>query len=201
MAMNFVFGKVQHWETVTVAAGSVIACPLIWNIVARNEHKRQTMTKLFGGKYRASYALATWIFCTSAVRDMLFAKMIKANPASVIVPKGSAEQTALSVAGKALVAVGAVLTLSSMWKLGVTGTYLGDYFDILMEHRVHGFPYNVNDNPMYTGAALQFLGIALGENSRVGVAVSGLVGIVYYVASKYFEGPYTTEIYMAAGRN
>lgn len=34
-----------------------------------------------------------------------------------------------------LFAWGSTLVVSSMWKLGVTGTYLGDYFGILMNVR------------------------------------------------------------------
>lgn len=34
-----------------------------------------------------------------------------------------------------LLAAGSTLVVSSMWKLGVTGTYLGDYFGILMDVR------------------------------------------------------------------
>jgi Phospholipid methyltransferase len=32
-----------------------------------------------------------------------------------------------------LVAVGQTLVLSSTWQLGITGTFLGDYFGILMD--------------------------------------------------------------------
>ena len=60
-----------------------------------------------------------------------------------------------------LFVVANVLVLSSMWVLGITGTYLGDYFGILMTSRVTGFPFNVMENPMYNGATLNFLGLAL----------------------------------------
>jgi len=45
--------------------------------------------------------------------------------------------------------------------LGITGTYLGDYFGILMKERITGFPFNVTDDPMYNGGTLLFLGYAL----------------------------------------
>jgi len=48
-----------------------------------------------------------------------------------------------------------------MWALGITGTYLGDYFGILMDARVTGFPFNVLENPMYIGSTMNFLGISL----------------------------------------
>ena len=46
-------------------------------------------------------------------------------------------------------------------RLGITGTYLGDYFGILMKERVTGFPFNVLDNPMYMGSTILFLAHAL----------------------------------------
>lgn len=41
--------------------------------------------------------------------------------------------TEFKLLAAALFAVGSVLVVSSMWALGVTGTYLGDYFGILMD--------------------------------------------------------------------
>lgn len=57
----------------------------------------------------------------------------------------------------ALLITGQVLVLSSTWALGITGTFLGDYFGILMDKRVEGFPFNVVDNPMYIGSTLCFI--------------------------------------------
>lgn len=37
----------------------------------------------------------------------------------------------------------------------------GDYFGILMEQKVIGFPFNVMDNPMYWGSTANYLGLAL----------------------------------------
>ena len=49
-----------------------------------------------------------------------------------------------------------------MWQaLGVTGTYLGDYFGILMDKMVTGFPFNILDNPMYIGSTMCFLAHSL----------------------------------------
>lgn len=38
---------------------------------------------------------------------------------------------------------------------------IGDYFGILMEDRVTSFPFNVNENPMYNGTVMIFLGTAM----------------------------------------
>lgn len=62
---------------------------------------------------------------------------------------------------RALFVLGGTLVASSMWKLGVTGTYLGDYFGILMDNMVTGFPFNLTQSPMYNGSTLCFLAGAL----------------------------------------
>jgi len=38
---------------------------------------------------------------------------------------------------------------------------LGDYFGILMDERVTSFPFNVNENPMYNGTVMIFMGTAI----------------------------------------
>lgn len=94
----------------------------------------------------------------------------------------------------ALFASGNVLVLSSMWALGVTGTYLGDYFGILMDDMVTGFPFNVCSAPMYYGSTLSFLGSALWFGKPAGILLTGLVFVVYKIALT-FEDPFTAGIY------
>jgi phosphatidylethanolamine N-methyltransferase len=80
-----------------------------------------------------------------------------------------------------LVTVGQTLVLSSTWQLGITGTFLGDYFGILLDEvcflalalspivdssfrllqKVEAFPFNILSDPMYVGSALTFAGGAL----------------------------------------
>lgn len=74
--------------------------------------------------------------------------------------------------GLALFAIGGILVLSSYYRLGILGTYLGtpltalslfphralgDYFGILMKERITSFPFSVMDDPMYTGSTLIYL--------------------------------------------
>lgn len=98
-----------------------------------------------------------------------------------------------------LLAIGNTLVLSSMWALGVTGTYLGDYFGILMDHRVTGFPFNLTDAPMYWGSVCSFIGTALHYNRPAGLLLSGLVFVCYRVALT-FEDPFTAGIYEKRSR-
>jgi methylene-fatty-acyl-phospholipid synthase len=74
-----------------------------------------------------------------------------------------------------------------MWALGLTGTYLGDYFGILMEERVESFPFNITDAPMYYGSTLSFLGTALLFGKPAGLLLTAEVLLVYLLALKFEE--------------
>jgi phosphatidylethanolamine/phosphatidyl-N-methylethanolamine N-methyltransferase len=81
-----------------------------------------------------------------------------------------------------------------MWALGVTGTYLGDYFGILMETRVTGFPFNVCPWPMYLGSWFCFVAVAVYRGSVAGLALSAEVAVGYVLALRW-EDPFTGMIY------
>jgi len=61
----------------------------------------------------------------------------------------------------ALFVTGQTFVVTSTWSLGITGTFLGDYFGILMDARVEGFPFNVLRDPMYVGSTMCFAATAL----------------------------------------
>lgn len=184
-------------DTALIAACGIAASPLIWNIVVQNEYKKHTMERTLGGKYRACYAMAAWIFFSSLYRDYLFQRAIDTNR-SLNLTSDSKIAEILKMVGTASIAGGMTLVMSAYYRLGITGTYLGDYFGILMKERVTAFPFSHFENPMYLGSTLSFLGIALRENNSVGVALAAWVYAVYHVSTTYFEGPYTTKIYKEA---
>ncbi|KAJ1096642.1 hypothetical protein NDU88_001777, partial [Pleurodeles waltl] len=68
---------------------------------------------------------------------------------------------AIYYAGGACIGLGGLFVVSSFFALGFVGTYLGDYFGILMEEKVTSFPFNIMNDPMYWGSTMNFLGWAL----------------------------------------
>lgn len=104
-------------------------------------------------------------------------------------PKFDWNDTVVSIVSTLLIAIGLILVLSSFYRsrsvvsealfslslppflitpsfvwtcrLGITGTFLGDYFGILMKEKVTGFPFNLTSDPMYNGSSLIFLGDAI----------------------------------------
>jgi phosphatidylethanolamine N-methyltransferase len=93
----------------------------------------------------------------------------------------------VKAAAAALFITGQVFVITSIYALGITGTYLGDYCGILMSSRVTGFPFNVLNDPMYVGSAMAFLGTSLWYESPAGILVSAIVYTVYQIALR-FEG-------------
>lgn len=121
----------------------IALAPLIWNLVARMEYHTRLISRVVGRKIGA-YLLATWIFCFSLYRDALFLMAIEDQPRIAAL-----QETPCVVLGSASYLWGMLLVLSSMARLGILGTYLGDYFGFLLDGKVESFPFNLFDNPMY----------------------------------------------------
>jgi len=169
--------------------------PTFWNLVARNEYRNKTITKLFrGNAYYGCYALAITIFGLGLLRDTLYRHALFSQPESSLIPQNIATPLAI-----ALFAIGQTLVLSSTLALGITGTFLGDYFGILMNHRVEGFPFNILSDPMYDGSTMCFAAAALWYGRPAGLFVTAFVHIVYGFALQ-FEGPFTDAIYAAKAK-
>jgi phosphatidylethanolamine/phosphatidyl-N-methylethanolamine N-methyltransferase len=129
------------------------------------------------------------IFSFGIVRDGLYAQALAQQPSHAALghPFATAAAIALLVAGN-------VLVLSSMYALGITGTYLGDYFGILMPARVTRFPFSICAAPMYYGSTMNFLGSAIWSAKPAGVFLTAEVLLVYLIALR-FEDPFTEGIY------
>lgn len=91
----------------------------------------------------------------------------------------------IEILGYLTFVIGQTLNLSSMYQLGVVGTYLGDHFGILKDSRITCFPFNVCEHPMYMGSTLSFLSYALVMKSPAGFLLTGCVATAYYIAGKY----------------
>jgi methylene-fatty-acyl-phospholipid synthase len=170
--------------------GAVIWNPLTWNIIARLEYTTHLLTKLsFNNKYVGCYILATYIFLMGLYREHTFVEALVDQPKLDLL--GHPVFVALSAV---LFVFGSVLVAASYYRLGITGTYLGDYFGILMDEKVTGFPFNFMHNPMYNGSSIIFLAHALWERSVAGVVLAGVVYVVYRIAI-LFEEPFTGYIY------
>ncbi|KAM6964042.1 phosphatidylethanolamine N-methyltransferase [Tautogolabrus adspersus] len=172
-----------------IAVIAILFNPLFWNVVARWEHRTRRLSRLFGSAYLACYSLGFVIILLNVYRSHSMTVAMKSQARWEVL-----ERTEVFYAGVALIVLGTVLVVSSFLALGFTGTFLGDYFGILMDEKVTGFPFNITENPMYWGSTANYLGLALIGASPVGLVLTALVAVVYSVAIR-FEGPFTEQIY------
>ncbi|KAK4190788.1 putative methylene-fatty-acyl-phospholipid synthase [Podospora australis] len=172
-----------------ISAAAIAFNPTFWNIVARKEYRTRFMTKAFGSAQRGCYFLAATIFSLGLVRDFLYERALRDQPTHPAL-----ETDNVKYASYVLLALGNLLVISSTWQLGITGTFLGDYFGILMDKMVTGFPFNITSAPMYYGSTMSFLGSALLYGKPAGILLTLHVLLVYIVAIQY-ENPFTSGIY------
>ncbi|KAL8899255.1 MAG: hypothetical protein Q9192_001668 [Flavoplaca navasiana] len=178
-----------------ISAIAIAFNPTFWNTVARREYHHKTLTRLFNGNsQRACYALALTIFSLGLFRDALYERALRSQPTHPFLQGPLVPPIAYC-----LILLGNILVLSSTWALGITGTYLGDYFGILMDEPVTSFPFSVTGAPMYYGSTMSFLGTALLYARPAGVVLTLEVLVVYWVALG-FEDPFTSEIYAKRDR-
>ncbi|EEH16544.2 hypothetical protein PABG_06631 [Paracoccidioides brasiliensis Pb03] len=166
--------KSLHLATTAIAFN-----PIFWNIIARQEYHNRILTRTFGSPHRGCYVLAFVIFSLGIVRDHLYNNALADQPFYKPV-----YQPYLAYG---LFATGTTLVVSSMWALGLTGTYLGDYFGILMDAPVTGFPFNVTASPMYWGSTMSFLAVALYQGKVAGLLLTLEVFVSYWLALKWEE--------------
>ncbi|XP_031151223.1 phosphatidylethanolamine N-methyltransferase isoform X2 [Sander lucioperca] len=172
-----------------IAVIAIIFNPFFWNVVARWEHRTRTLSRLFGGPYLACYCLGFIIILLNVYRSHSMTVAMKAQARWEVM-----DRTDVFYAGVALMVLGTVLVVGSFLALGFIGTFLGDYFGILMDEKVTGFPFNIIENPMYWGSTANYLGLALIGASPVGLVLTAIVAVSYKVAIR-FEGPFTEQIY------
>ncbi|KAM9462644.1 phosphatidylethanolamine N-methyltransferase isoform 2-T2 [Clarias gariepinus] len=192
--MSVLFEVTKHIDvrepSFYLAVFSIILNPVFWNVVARWEHRTRALTHIFKSPYVACYCLGAVILLLNVYRSHSFAVAMESQPKMELL-----DRVQVYYLGASLMLVGSLFVISSFLALGFTGTFLGDYFGILMEEKVTGFPFNLMENPMYWGSTANYLGLALMNASPVGVLLTAVVALCYRVAIAY-EGPFTEKIYL-----
>ncbi|XP_051926515.1 phosphatidylethanolamine N-methyltransferase isoform X1 [Hippocampus zosterae] len=178
-----------HDPSFHIAVIAIIFNPLFWNVVAMWEHRTRKLSKIFGSPYLACYFLGFVIILLNVYRSHSMAVVMKTQARWEVLNRN--EVVSLGVL---LIATGSLLVVSSFLALGFTGTFLGNYFGIVMDEKVTGFPFNLAENPMYWGSTANYLGLALIGASPVGLLLTAIVALAYKIAI-HFEGGFIEQIY------
>lgn len=187
--------RIINWSDplVWLAAAHITFNPFFWNMCARMEYKYKLMSKVFGSAKVGCYVLATVTFLIGLTRNFVVVIAVT-RQLSFEAYLAASTIYYMKIIGTLCIIIGLTLAISSMFRLGITGTYLGDYFGMLKNSRVTAFPYNVVGNPMYVGSTIAFLGLAVRMMSPIGFLLTTYIWLVYNVAL-YFEEPFTAKIY------
>ncbi|KAI5102963.1 phosphatidylethanolamine N-methyltransferase, partial [Silurus meridionalis] len=157
--MSVLFEITKHIDlterSFCIAVITIIFNPFFWNVVARWEHRTRGLTRIFRSPSVACYCLGAVILLLNAFRSHSFTVAMEGQLKMELL-----DRVQVYYMGTALILIGSLFVLSSFLALGFTGTFLGDYFGILMEQKVTGFPFNLMDNPMYWGSTAIHLGLA-----------------------------------------
>ncbi|ODV84971.1 hypothetical protein CANARDRAFT_234774 [[Candida] arabinofermentans NRRL YB-2248] len=172
------------------AIGFIVFNPLYWNMGARIEYNTKLLSKLaFGSSKLAVYLFSLSVFTLGLIRDHIYKEAILEQPTSDLL-----NNIYIKLIGLICFSIGSIFVSSSMFKLGIVGTYLGDHFGFLKDERITDFPFNVLDNPMYDGSTLCFLGTGLWYAKPAGIFASVLVYAMYQLV-ELIEEPFTAKIY------
>lgn len=136
--------------------------------------------------------LAVVEFSLANLRDYLFIQAVRCpqQPVQIIL-----DNQASQILSVFFFLFGNLLLLSSMHRLGITGTYHGDYFGIHKDEKVTTFPYNITSAPMYWGKCISMLGVSMWYGKIVGVMLT-VEAVLAFQLSLCLEDPFTDRIYM-----
>ena len=186
-----VLPAMMEWKTI-LACGVIMLNPLFWNAISRLEYHTHLVSRTAGGPKRGVALLAMGILTFNYVRTAVFHKVMDHHAIC-----GPMQNSLFDALGYLFIAMGAILVISSSYRLGFFCSFMGDYFGILLQERVTGFPFNVVDDPMYVGSGLVYLGFSFQHASVTGLILTGCIALSYVVAL-LFEQPFTAQIYESA---
>lgn len=182
----------------------VVFNPLAWNCVARLEYKTHFLTRLFRGHNKAACIFnGIIIFLLGLSRDFLFSRMLENQPQftplETMYSSWPYTKLTIDIVAGLLLVFGNLLVFGAYYQLGLIGTYLGDYFGILLPNKVSGFPFTISSSPMYDGSTINFLAVALYKRSIAGAFVALFVFICYRIACIFEEFVFLLFLFCSFG--
>lgn len=170
-----------------------MANPVFWNIASRFEYRTKLISRIAGGPKNGVVLLGLMILALNGLRTNLFHTLVETDES----PLQLLSTPLAGAIGQVMIVFGTTLVISSTWRLGFFGTFMGDHFGLLLKERVTGFPFNVTDNPMYWGSAIIYFGYSLKHASLIGILLSLCITLSYAIAIR-IEEPFTAMIYQNA---
>lgn len=136
-------------RSLSLALIATILPPLTWNIIGPFEYYTRAVTRTVQKPIVGVYLSAIIIATLSVYRSALFVVAMHDQPTLK-----ELDTPLVNAAGGMLFVMGVIFFVGAYFQLGISGTYLGDYFGIFREERITAFPFNILNNPMYDGSSM-----------------------------------------------
>lgn len=158
-------------ESLSLALIATILPPLLWNLIGPFEYYTRTVSTIARKPIVGVYLSGTLIATLSVYRSALFTAAMRDQPVFQ-----QLDTPFINALAGLLFVSGVIFFIGAYYQLGISGTYLGDYFGIFRDHRITAFPFNVMDNPMYDGSSIFHF-------------AEGLLYVLYSMYVSFFGSP------------
>jgi len=192
-AINFVFENINFAEKNfrEVILYSILSV-LAWGLLPHLQYKYKIISKLFNNDMeKASDSLAFLLIHIGSFRNYAFIESIFSNKR---LDFGDLN-IICTIVGLGILLFGIIFWINSLQKLGLRGSYFGDHFGFLFKKKIESFPFNILENPQYTGSKLFLLGQSILFRSFAGFIMTILISLSYSFLFFVFEKKNTNKIY------
>ncbi|CAN8069771.1 unnamed protein product [Agarophyton chilense] len=176
-------------HNLALAILATILPPLVWNIIGPLEYFTKIPSRLSIRPIIGVYISGAIIASLSVLRSVLFLVAIRSQPRLPELDQPFYHAIAGLVGG-----FGVSMFIGAYYRLGICGTYLGDYFGFLMDEKITAFPFSVANHPMHDGSFLMHLGEAIMERSPAGILLSAWL-LFCYRCGYFLEESFTNRLY------
>ena len=191
--INFVCENInfEGKQTREVIIYSILSV-LVWGLFPHLQYKYKIISKFFNNNMeKGADFLALLLIHIGTFRNYAFTETIFNNKRFDF---GDLNIIS-SIVGLSILLFGSLLWITSLLKLGLRGSYFGDHFGFLFKKRIQSFPFNILENPQYTGSKLFLLGQSILFRSLTGLFMTITISLFYSFLFFVFEKKNLKKIY------
>lgn len=165
---------------------------LVWGLLPHLQYKYKLISKLVGNDMeKAADGLAFLLIHIGTFRNYAFTEAIFSNKRHDF----GQYNILFIILGVLVLIFGSILWITSLLKLGLRGSYFGDHFGFIFNRKVESFPFNILENPQYTGSKLFLLGQSIIFRSITGLVLTLTTSLLYSFLFFAFEKKNMKKIY------
>jgi methylene-fatty-acyl-phospholipid synthase len=171
---------------------------IVWGILPHLQHKHKLISSLFSGNKEISADFLAFILIhIGTFRNYAFFEALLSNKRF-----DYGEYNIIStIFGVIFLCIGSLFWLTSLWKLGLRGSYFGDHFGFILKKKIESFPFNILENPQYNGSKLFLLGQSIIMRSLIGVILTLFISFLYSFVFFVFEKKNMNTIYSSSNNS